>query len=60
MKLNLKKNESFNIALKNNNYGVAECILRDISLKDAIKTRDYREYSKSPRLRERLGIEQSE
>ena len=57
--VNLKKNESFNIALKNKNYGVAECILRDISLKDAIKTRD-RDHSKSPRLRERLGIDQKE
>ena len=28
---------AFEIALQKKNYGVAECILRDLTLKDAIK-----------------------
>jgi hypothetical protein len=30
------KNDAFRVALQNNNISVAECLLRDLSLKEAI------------------------
>ena len=35
--LNLQKNKAFEIAIQKQNFGVAENILRDLSLENAIK-----------------------
>lgn len=35
---NVARNDAFEIALQKKNYSIAECILRDLSLNDAVKS----------------------